>query len=181
MPPPPAPAKTPASVAPAKLPQAPSQPEKSKDTAASTTGSGPGLFGRFLGKIGVLPKNQAHLPDDKENTIIWDEEKKRWVDKNASEDDNSAANSAPPSDLDLSRTNSTANFEQASGPPPNSLMPPMMGGNKFAGGLTKKRGALGKSAHKFKFKEQFDEILRMFFCRSSRRFQKQSVKSSVGI
>ena len=31
------------------------------------------------------PKNSAHLPDDKEPSIVWDEEKKKWVDKNAPE------------------------------------------------------------------------------------------------
>ena len=35
---------------------------------------------------------------------------KRWVDKNASEDEASLSSMAPPSDFELSRNNSTANF-----------------------------------------------------------------------
>ena len=61
------------------------------------------------------------------------------------QDDESNANSAPPSDMDLSRNSSTANFE--SGAPPPSFGPPGMGGslapppggNKYIGGLSKKR------------------------------------------
>merc|ERR1711874_790158 len=75
-------------------------------------------------------------------SIYWDEDKKKWVDKNfAGDDEDSMQNSAPPSDMDISRSNSTANFGGqggAGGPPP-----PMMagGGNKFAGGIGKRRGA----------------------------------------
>jgi len=94
------------------------------------------------------PKNSAHLPDDKEPSIVWDDEKKKWVDKNAPEDDESNANSAPPSDMDLSRNSSTANFENGAPPPSfgppgmgggSSLAPPPPGGNKYLGGLSKKR------------------------------------------
>jgi hypothetical protein len=112
-----------------------------------------GLFGRILGKLGVIPKHQAYLPEDKDNTIVWDEEKKKWVDKNAEDDETNASSTAPPSDMELSRTNSSANImDQAPGPPQmvtnnNSLAPPpnmMGGGNKFAGGLGKKRGLVGR-------------------------------------
>ena len=121
------------------------EPPKSAVKKPEKPPPGPGIFGRILGKIGVYGPNQAHLPDDKENTIVWDEKKKKWVDKNATEDENSAENSAPPSDMDLSRTNSTANFgEISNGPPAGAPMPPMGGANKYAGGLTKKRGALGR-------------------------------------
>ena len=155
LPPAPSPAKKPEPVqtppvpAPAQKKQ-PTAKDGKKDSKGSNT---PGLFGRLLGKIGVLPPNQMHLPDEKDSTILWDEDKKRWVDKNAPEDEDSAAYSAPPSDLDLSRTNSSANFEQTSGPPgaappmagtAGGLMPPPGGANKFAGGLGKKRGALGR-------------------------------------
>merc|ERR1712083_293300 len=83
---------------------------------------------------------------------MGDEDKKRWVDKNSGGDDeDSMANSAPPSDMDLSRNNSTANFgDQGTAPSaapglggPGGLPPPMIGGggNKFAGGIGKRRGA----------------------------------------
>ena len=83
-------------------------------------------------------------------SIVWDEDKKKWVDKNfGGDDDDSVANSAPPSDMDLSRNNSTANFGDQGAAPPSAPggsggpPPPMMagGGNKFSGGLGKRRGA----------------------------------------
>ena len=67
------------------------------------------------------------------------------------QDDESNANSAPPSDMDLSRNSSTANFENGGAPPPPSFGPPgggsslapppgpPAGGNKYIGGLSKKR------------------------------------------
>ena len=107
------------------------------------------IFGSILGKIGILPPNQVHLPDDNDATIVWDDTKKKWVDKNAPEEEDSIANSAPPSDMELSRNNSTANFDAAPAPPPSmggnlAPPPPALGGNKFSGGLSKKRGALGR-------------------------------------
>jgi hypothetical protein len=35
-----------------------------------------GLFGRLLGTIGIKVSNQAHLPDDKDQAIVWDEKTK---------------------------------------------------------------------------------------------------------
>ena len=147
---PPIPSKAPPQ--PAAAPKKPS--EKPKSAGSST--KGPGLFSRLMPKF-LLPGNQVHLPDDSDASIYYDEDKKRWVDKNAgAEDEDSLANSAPPSDMDLSRNNSTANFgDQASGGPggpggpgglggPGGPPPPMMppgGGNKFSGGIGKRRGA----------------------------------------
>ena len=147
---PPIPSKAPPQ--PAAAPKKPS--EKPKSAGSST--KGPGLFSRLMPKF-LLPGNQVHLPDDSDASIYYDEDKKRWVDKNAgAEDEDSLANSAPPSDMDLSRNNSTANFgdQGASAPPaaggPGGLSglggppPPMMppgGGNKFSGGIGKRRGA----------------------------------------
>ena len=135
---------------PAAPPQKPSE-KPAKPSGGSST-KGPGLFSRLVPKF-LLPKNQVHLPDDSDAAIVWDEDKKRWVDKDGGAgDEDSLANSAPPSDMDLSRNNSTANFgDQASGVPPAAgglggpgAPPPMMppgGGNKFSGGIGKRRGA----------------------------------------
>ena len=49
--------------------------------------SSSGIMGWVAGKFGILPSNQAHLPDDKDNSIVWDDVKKKWVDKNATEDE----------------------------------------------------------------------------------------------
>ena len=117
--------------------------------------SGPGLFGRIIGTF-IKPGNQAHLPKDTDNSIVWDEENKRWIDKNADPDDDAnGASAAPPSDMELSRNNSSADMaalaqQPAALPPPgpgvgNTLAPPAAAGsNKFAGGLGKRRGASGR-------------------------------------
>ena len=130
--------------APVKAPTKAPAPKKKAEQQKSSAPPKSGFFSSILGKIGVLPPNQAHLPDESENTIVWDEEKKRWVDKNATEDEDVNASSAPPSDMELSRSNSTANFDSVAAPPGGAAAPPppmMMGQNKFAGGLSKKRGA----------------------------------------
>ena len=132
--------------APVKPPAKAPTPAKKKPEQKSTSAPKSGFFSSILGKIGVLPPNQVHLPDDKDNTIVWDEEKKRWVDKNATEDEDAGGSTAPPSDMELSRDNSTANFPGGAMPPSGGAPPPpMMGGaNKFAGGLSRKRGAGGR-------------------------------------
>ena len=116
---PPIPSKAPPQ--PAAAPKKPS--EKPKSAGSST--KGPGLFSRLMPKF-LLPGNQVHLPDDSDASIYYDEDKKRWVDKNAgAEDEDSLANSAPPSDMDLSRNNSTANFgDQGASAPPAAGGPP---------------------------------------------------------
>ena len=142
----------PSGVAPPKPPAPNETSEKPAKPSGGSSNRGPGLFSRLVPKF-LLPKNQVHLPDDSDAAIVWDEDKKRWVDKDGGAgDEDSLANSAPPSDMDLSRNNSTANFgDQASGAPPAAgglsgpgAPPPMMppgGGNKFSGGLGKRRGA----------------------------------------
>ena len=58
---------------------------------------------------------------------MWDEEKKKWVDKNADPDDEAnGANVAPPSDMELSRNNSSADVaamgqQQPSAPPGSDI------------------------------------------------------------
>lgn len=42
-----------------------------KASAAST-----GMFSRFLGKIGIKAPSRAHLPEDKDQSIVWDEKTK---------------------------------------------------------------------------------------------------------
>ena len=130
-------------------------PAKKAEKKAAPAASGPGMFGRLLGKF-IKPPNQMHLPDDKDGGIVWDEEKKKWVDKNADPEEESASSAPPPSDAELSRNNSTADFNSTGAPPampsmnsgPTLAPPPGM--NKFAGGLTKKRGGLAGRVDVFK-------------------------------
>ena len=131
-------------------------PQDKKKKNEPKNESGPGLFGRLIGTF-YKPGNQAHLPKDQDNSIVWDEEKKRWIDKNADPDDDAnGASAAPPSDMELSRNNSSADMaalaqQQPAALPPggmgNTLAPPAAvgaGSNKFAGGLGKRRGASGR-------------------------------------
>ncbi|XP_065092742.1 uncharacterized protein Sec16 isoform X2 [Ochlerotatus camptorhynchus] len=47
--------------------------------------SNSGWFGGIWNKLSLKPKNQMILPDDKNPTIVWDPEKKRWVNKDGDE------------------------------------------------------------------------------------------------
>lgn len=60
--------------------------------------AGKSWLGGIFGKL--LPKgpNQMILPDDKDPDIVWDEQKKCWVDKNAAPGDLENRMAAPPSD-----------------------------------------------------------------------------------
>eukprot|EP00095_Tigriopus_kingsejongensis_P000182 snap_masked-scaffold487_size158652-processed-gene-0.14 protein:Tk00182 transcript:snap_masked-scaffold487_size158652-processed-gene-0.14-mRNA-1 annotation:"hypothetical protein Phum_PHUM296360" len=145
---------------PAKQPPPPAKAEAPKGKGAAKGGkeeAGPGILGRFLGRF-IKPPNQAHLPDDQSQTIYYDEGMKKWVDRHASPEDEASAMPAPPSDFELSRHNSSAEMA-GNGPstgglpsPQGSapLMPPGGGlaapplSNKFAGGLSKRRGLSGR-------------------------------------
>ncbi|XP_072391264.1 uncharacterized protein Sec16 isoform X2 [Diabrotica undecimpunctata] len=69
----------------AKPKPAPVEPEKTQST---------GWFGGIFSKLALKPKNQMKLPDDKNPKIVWDQDKKRWV--NVDEDPNDPANEFKP-------------------------------------------------------------------------------------
>ncbi|XP_055715475.1 protein transport protein Sec16A isoform X4 [Phlebotomus papatasi] len=46
-----------------------------------------GWFGGIWGKFSLKPKNQMILPDDKNPTIVWDPEKKKWVNTDGEADE----------------------------------------------------------------------------------------------
>ncbi|KAK4881738.1 hypothetical protein RN001_005057 [Aquatica leii] len=54
-----------------------------------------GWFGGIWNKLSLRPKNQMKLPDDKNPTIVWDEQKKRWINLDG-EGDGAAAELKPP-------------------------------------------------------------------------------------
>ncbi|XP_037269079.2 uncharacterized protein LOC119160912 isoform X3 [Rhipicephalus microplus] len=81
--------------------QSASESERSKPSSASkgkTQVAGKSWLGGIFGKL--LPKgpNQMILPDDKDPDIVWDEQKKCWVDKNAAPGEAESRMAAPPSD-----------------------------------------------------------------------------------
>ena len=49
--------------------------KKSKDDKSASANS-TGLFGRLLGKMGLSGTAKAHLPDDKDQSIVWCEKTK---------------------------------------------------------------------------------------------------------
>ncbi|XP_071948178.1 uncharacterized protein [Antedon mediterranea] len=58
-----------------------------------------GLFSRFGGK------NDVHLPDDRDNTIEWDEQKQKWINKDGDGDEGDGEVAPPPpSDSQLATT-----------------------------------------------------------------------------
>ncbi|KAL3278660.1 hypothetical protein HHI36_016197 [Cryptolaemus montrouzieri] len=74
--------------------------QKVKEPPAKTDGSNQqkqnssGWFGGIFSRLALKPKNQMKLPDDKNPTIVWDQEKKRWV--NLDEDNNVSTNDVKP-------------------------------------------------------------------------------------
>ncbi|XP_014259093.1 protein transport protein Sec16A isoform X3 [Cimex lectularius] len=53
-----------------------------------------GWFGGIWDKLSMRPKNQMRLPDDSNPSIVWDQEKKRWV--NLDGDEEGASTVKPP-------------------------------------------------------------------------------------
>ncbi|CAH1974224.1 unnamed protein product [Acanthoscelides obtectus] len=70
-------------------PVKPKPQSPSKETTQST-----GWFGGIFSRLAMKPKNQMKLPDDKNPKIVWDQDKKRWV--NIDEDPNDPANEIKP-------------------------------------------------------------------------------------
>ncbi|XP_057289952.1 uncharacterized protein LOC130612627 isoform X2 [Hydractinia symbiolongicarpus] len=66
-----------------------------------------GIFSKFFSK-------EVHLPDDKDKSLVYDKELKRWVDKNADEEDTKAAPLPPPP---------TGNIGLPTGPPGSASKP----------------------------------------------------------
>ncbi|KAL3042079.1 hypothetical protein OYC64_020099 [Pagothenia borchgrevinki] len=70
-------------------PSIPEQPRKEEAKRAKKNspkkGGGGGGVGGLLSWIIRKGKNEAHLPDDNDKSIVWDEQKQRWVDMNEPE------------------------------------------------------------------------------------------------
>merc|ERR1740123_882037 len=91
-----------------------------------------GLIGGILSKF--WKSDQAILPDDKENRIIFDEAKGRWV--NLDEDEDEAGPAAPPP---MDPAFSAASAGPSAGP--GGQQPPPV--TSFRAGLTSRRGGRG--------------------------------------
>ncbi|GIZ02513.1 hypothetical protein CEXT_279332 [Caerostris extrusa] len=100
-----------------------SEAKKEKhSTQAGKTWLG-GIFSRLLPK----GPNQMILPDDKNPTIVWDETKKCWKNKDSNDDEETNAPLAPPTDMELMGSKSSMKTFQTPGssvPPSSSTAPP---------------------------------------------------------
>ncbi|XP_077352784.1 protein transport protein Sec16A isoform X3 [Festucalex cinctus] len=82
-----------ASPPPPSIPEQPRKEEtkKAKKDSPKKSGGGVGWLTTWLYRKG---KNEAHLPDDKNKSIVWDEKKQKWVDLNEPEEESKPL--APP-------------------------------------------------------------------------------------
>ncbi|XP_061555389.1 protein transport protein Sec16A isoform X2 [Phycodurus eques] len=82
-----------ASPPPPSIPEQPRKEEtkKAKKDSSKKSGGGVGWLTTWLYRKG---KNEAHLPDDKNKSIVWDEKKQKWVDLNEPEEESKPL--APP-------------------------------------------------------------------------------------
>ncbi|GBM11819.1 Protein transport protein Sec16A [Araneus ventricosus] len=99
-----------------------SEAKKSKPAQTGRNWLG-GMFSRLLPK----GPNQMILPDDKNPTIVWDEDKKCWKNTDSNDDDESNTPLAPPTDMELMGSKSSMNTFQTPGssaPPSSSAAPP---------------------------------------------------------
>uniref|UniRef100_A0A336M147 CSON010219 protein n=1 Tax=Culicoides sonorensis TaxID=179676 RepID=A0A336M147_CULSO len=74
---------------------------------------GSGWFGGIFNKLSLKPKNQMKLPDDKNPSIVWDPNTKRWVNTEGGEDEQESFKPPPKmSDLMPSMQQSTNQPQQ---------------------------------------------------------------------
>ncbi|KAJ8918937.1 hypothetical protein NQ315_016839 [Exocentrus adspersus] len=60
-----------------------------------------GWFGGIFSKLALKPKNQMKLPDDKNPKIVWDQDKKKWINVDEDPNDPSTDFKPPPKLADL--------------------------------------------------------------------------------
>ncbi|XP_058836645.1 uncharacterized protein LOC131693108 isoform X2 [Topomyia yanbarensis] len=94
-------------------------PSKDSKAMTSNQSNNSGWFGGIWNKFSLKPKNQMILPDDKNPTIVWDPETKRWVNTEASETGEEAFK-PPPKMSDIMPTGSS---QPVQGPVPVQSTP----------------------------------------------------------
>ncbi|XP_068562810.1 protein transport protein Sec16A isoform X2 [Cebidichthys violaceus] len=87
-----------ASPPPPSIPEQPRMEEakKAKKDSPKKGGGGGGGGGGWLNWLYRKGKNEAHLPDDKNKSIVWDEKKQKWVDLNEPEEESKPLPPPPP-------------------------------------------------------------------------------------
>ncbi|KAM5146627.1 protein transport protein Sec16A isoform 2-T2 [Mantella aurantiaca] len=74
-----------------------SEPKKEPKASSSSHGGGRSWFPLKIGWLMGKGKNEAHLPDDRNKSIVWDEKKQRWVNMDEPEGEESKPLPPPPS------------------------------------------------------------------------------------
>nr|CAD7433860.1 unnamed protein product [Timema monikensis] len=72
-----------------------SQTKPKKESQRSTAASN-GWFGGLWNKIALRPKNQMKLPDDKNPSIVWDSDNKRWTNLDNDQEEEAGVPPPPP-------------------------------------------------------------------------------------
>ncbi|XP_063697172.1 uncharacterized protein LOC134828128 isoform X2 [Culicoides brevitarsis] len=75
-------------------------PAKDAGKQQGNANQGSGWFGGIFNKLSLKPKNQMKLPDDKNPSIVWDPDKKRWVNTEGGEEEQESFK-PPPKMADL--------------------------------------------------------------------------------
>lgn len=98
---------------------------QSKENQSRSTG-GSSWFGGIWDKLALRPKNQMKLPDDRNPSIVWDEKSKRWVNTDASDEDEAAQLKPPPraSELASFKTSVPASASDVANIPRSTSTPP---------------------------------------------------------
>ncbi|KAM4696038.1 protein transport protein Sec16A [Rhinophrynus dorsalis] len=101
---------------PPSIPEADQQEAKKEPKShPSAHGSGRSWFPLKIGWLMGKGKNEAHLPDDRNKSIVWDEKKQKWINLDEPEGEESKPLPPPPSGI----PKKTQNVPPGPGGPPN--------------------------------------------------------------
>ncbi|XP_039442923.1 uncharacterized protein LOC120423258 isoform X2 [Culex pipiens pallens] len=98
------------------------QSKKGQPAKPAANNQGSGWFGGIWNKLSMKPKNQMILPDDKNPTIVWDPDKKKWVNTEG-EAAGEEAFKPPPKMADLMPTGAAQPPPQMQAPAPGPPAP----------------------------------------------------------
>nr|CAD7455561.1 unnamed protein product [Timema tahoe] len=79
------------------------KPKKESQRSKPSTAASNGWFGGLWNKIALRPKNQMKLPDDKNPSIVWDSDNKRWTNLDNDQEEEAGAPPPPPKMSELPR------------------------------------------------------------------------------
>ncbi|XP_053551396.1 protein transport protein Sec16A [Bombina bombina] len=101
---------------PPAIPEA-EKPERKKEPKTQNQAGGRSWLPKTIGWLIGKGKNEAHLPDDRNKSIVWDETKQRWINNDEPEEESKPLPPPPPGILN--RPQGTSSI--AGGPPNPSV------------------------------------------------------------